>query len=454
MMLSTMRTFLARTRRAENRAQNPAENLARNGASAPPARNPYAAHMQRYVLVLRVVSGRSGVAGVIVRHARGPRFCSLGLRLRDPLHLDRALKLAEPVALAAGVPAVMAARREDAPGLVTFQFELKRGLWKSYTRGQLAGLEIGVGEANRPLPFTFEHNPHAGVFGTTNSGKTETTRTILHALASTYDPASMRLAIVDRHHDFDDFCRLQHLALPVAHDDVATDQVLDWVGQTLAHRIATNQRATQSDVPAIVLVIDEAEDILGDVRRFAIVQKIGKEARKFGIHLVMATQKPNQTKLPDLLPNVLNRYVGLVDDAHTSARLTGKPGLNCHQLTGKGDFLHVEGPTAERLQVALTTARDLEALPWGDEPPMPDVEAADTPRLLNMPDAQPGRPPNELQPDVTALYLAVLADDKEISIRSAREELGVSRGLHEMHKPFARDILYELGRLGYGIVRS
>jgi hypothetical protein len=420
---------------------------------ASPPRNTYAAHMQRYVLVLRVVSGKSGVAGVIVRHSRGPRFCSLGLRLRDPLQLDRALKLAEPVALAAGVPAVIAARREDTPGLVTFQFELKRGLWKSYIRGQLAGLEIGVGEANRPLPFTFEHNPHAGVFGATNSGKTETTRTIVHALASTYDPAQMKLAIIDRHHDFDDFCRLRHLALPVAHDDVMTDQVLDWVSCTLAHRIEMNLREAQASVPAIVLVIDEAEDILDDPRRFAIVQKIGKEARKFGVHLVMATQKPNQTKLPDLLPNVLNRYVGLVDDAHTSARLTGKPGLNCHQLTGKGDFMHVEGPTAERLQIALTTARDLETLPWGDEPAMPDVEAADMPILLNVPDAKPGRPANELQPDITALYLAVLADDKEISIRSAREELGVSRGLHEMHKPFAQDILAELRRLRYGIVR-
>ena len=441
--------FLVRTRRAENRAQNLAENPAGKGTHAPRRRSPYAAHMQRYVLVLRLVSGRSGVAGVIVRHSRGPRFCSLGLRLRDPLQLDKALKLAEPVALAAGVPAVIAARREDTPGLVTYQFELKRGLWKSYSRGQLRGLEIGVGEANRPLPFSFEHNPHAGVFGATNSGKTETTRTIVHALASTYDPAQMELVIIDRHHDFDDFRRLQHLALPLAHDDALTDRALAWVGDTLAHRIERNIR----DAAKVVLVIDEAEDILADARRFAIVQKIGKEARKFGVHLIMATQKPNQTRLPDLLPNVLNRYVGLVDNAHTSARLTGKPGLNCHQLTGQGDFMHVEGPTAERLQIALTTARDLETLPWGEEPPLPELARADTPILLNVPDARPGRPPNRLQPDVMALYLAVLADDKEISIRSAREELGVSRGLHEMHKPFARDILTELERLGYGIFR-
>jgi hypothetical protein len=406
--------------------------------------------MQRYVLILRTVSGRSRIAGTIVRHSRGSRFCSLGLRLRDPLQLEQALKLAEPVALAAGVPAVIAARREDMPGLITYQFELKRGLWQSYTRSQLAGLEIGIGEANRHLQFTFDHNPHAGVFGATNSGKTETTRTILHALASTYDPAQMKLAIVDRHHDFDDFCRLQHLALPVAHDEVMTDQVLEWVGDTLAQRIETNRR----DAEMIVVVIDEAEDILDDARRFAIVQKVGKEARKFGIHLVVATQKPNQSKLPDLLPNVLNRYVGLVDDAHTSARLTGKPGLDCHRLTGKGNFMHVEGPTAERLQIALTTARDLEALPWGEEPAMPEIETADTPLLLNLPEARPGRPPNELQADITAVYLAAFVEDKEISIRLAQEELGISRRLHDMHKPFAHDLFLELGRLGYGIARN
>jgi hypothetical protein len=411
--------------------------------------NAYAAHLERYVMVLRMISGRAGIAGTIMQHSRGPRFCSLGLRLRDPLQLDRATRLANPVALAAGSRAVLASRLEDAPGLVTFQFELKAGLWQSYTRGQLEDeLAIGIKEARIPALFSWENNPHAGVFGGTGSGKTETVKTILHALASAYTPQELGIIILDRHHDYDEFRHLQHLELPVAGGDTETDLALEWVGNVLTQRTIANER----DGKELLLVVDEAANVLEDKRRMAIVRSIGEEARKFRIHLLVSTQKPNQRNLPDLLANVLNRYVGAVDNAQASVLLTGKPGLSCHKLTGKGDFMHVEGPTAERVQVALTTPRDLEQLEWGDEPEMPDVELADVPVLENLPEAKPGRPANELQPEVLAYYLAT--GPEKISIKAAKDLLGISRRLHDLHKPFAEAVLRELGRLGYGLTKN
>jgi hypothetical protein len=390
-----------------------------------------------------MICGKAGVAGKVVRHKRGPRYCSLGLRLRDPLKLEQAIRLAGPMALGAGSRKVISGRREEAPDLVTFQFELRRGLWRHYTRGDLEGLAIGVTEHDAPCYFSFDNSAHAGVFGTTGSGKTEAVRTAVHAMASVYQPDQMKMVILDRHHDYESYRNLQHLALPVASSEELTDQTLEWVSNELTRRITSNER----DATPLVVVIDEAANILSDPRRMAIVRQIGDEARKVNVHLILATQKPSQKNLPDLLPNILNRYVGLVDDAQTSVRLTGKAQMSCHRLTGKGDFMHVEGPTSERVQVALTTQKDLALLPFGDVPEMPEVVMSDTPTVTNIPLAKPGRPPNKLEPDILAWYMAT--GPESVSIRTAKELAGISRGMHNLHRPFAQRVLDELRRLGH-----
>ena len=46
------------------------------------------------------------------------------------------------------------------------------------------------------------------------------------------------------------------------------------------------------------MVVDEAEDILNDEERLAIAQAIARGGRKFNVNLIVATQKPKQSKLP------------------------------------------------------------------------------------------------------------------------------------------------------------
>ena len=149
---------------------------------------------------------------------------------------------------------------------------------------------------------------------------------------------------------------------------------LRWAGQELARRVQAGARNARQ----IVVVIEEAEDYL-DAEQLAIARSIAGEARKFGIHLIVSAKKPTQKNLPDLLDKLLNRWVGLVDNANTSALLTGQAGLACHKLTGKGDFVHVVGPAFDRLQVAVTTAADYARLPRA-EIRAPVVEPEDTSR--------------------------------------------------------------------------
>lgn len=399
--------------------------------------------------VINVLYAEKHIRGKLVAASRGARFLSLGIRLTNPLTLDAALGLAENLALATNTEAVIAQRRSDAPGLCTYQFQLQSGYWQSYTRADLEprknAVGVGLGESRRQIDFTFDLEPHALIAGETRiAGKTETVRTILAGLFGMYQPGQLQAVICDAHRDYESFASVAHLAYPLAHSTDDIDAAIAFAGQELQRRKEHNMRLA---TPMLV-VIDEAETELYEKdypQRFALAHKIGKEAAKFRMYLIISTQKPKSANLGDLISNLGNRFVGKVTDADTSWRLSGRKGLHCELLTGHGDFLHISGATVERLQVALATEKDIAQLPRA-EIARPEVVEEDTPAVLNMPDEpKVGRPSNELDPRKIAYYMA--QGPQKVSIATARDTLELARYNHYAHRDFAQEIIDELRRL-------
>ena len=102
--------------------------------------------------------------------------------------------------------------------------------------------------------FTFSP-PHALIAGTTDSGKTETVKSILIALMTTHTPDELKIAIVDPHADYGAFENEAHLAGPIARTAEEIEQLLTWAGNVLAHRMTENIR----DAWRLVIAIEEAE---------------------------------------------------------------------------------------------------------------------------------------------------------------------------------------------------
>ncbi len=385
---------------------------------------------------------RRGLCGRLVAVTRGARHLSLGVRLADPLKLNDALLLAEPLALATRTPAVLAQRLPSEPGLVSYQFELASSYWQIYTRADVTGLGIGLSENRQQVDFGFDP-PHSLVAGTTDSGKTETVKSILCGLFTAFTPQDLRALIADPHGDYGEFQNVAHLSAPVATMPEDIDRLLLLAGEELACRRDANRR----DAQRWVIVIDEAEDTLNDGRRLAIVQRIAAEARKYRMHLIVSTQRPSQKSLPGLVDKVNNRWIGLVDTAQTSALLSGHVGLDCHKLTGKGDFVHVAGAVQERLQVALATPADLARLPRA-EVALPAVAVADTPRLLNFPEPRgAGRPSTAVEPRKVAYYLMYPGGPETVTRAAALEALNLARYAHVVHRNFALELRDDLARL-------
>lgn len=397
-----------------------------------------------YCKAIAVLFGGRDLRGRLVTHARGARHLSLGIRLADPLKLDTAVGLAEPLALAAKVPAVIAQRLPEQPGLVTYQFQLTEDHWRSYTRADLTGHGVGVGlaESRRQVDFSFDP-PHALVVGEPGSGKTETVKSILAGLLLAVSPADLSLVIVDPHRDFEDFGNVAHLVMPIATGQDEIDGAIRWIGTEVTRRKEANQRAGRR----LVVVIDEAESTL-DGQRLEIMRRVAAESRKFVTDLIISTQKPTQKNLPDLCDKLGNRFCGLVANAQVSAFLTGQAGLACHKLTGHGDFVHVAGATQERLQVAMATSADYARLLRAEiaHPSIPEPEAAAA--IFNLePEPEPagGRPPTQLDARALAYYL--VNGPESISINMARQVLGLARYAHVKHRDFAIELRDEVKKL-------
>jgi DNA segregation ATPase FtsK/SpoIIIE-like protein len=298
---------------------------------------------------------------------------------------------------------------------------------------------VGIAGGGRQIDFAYDGAggaPHAGVFGTTGSGKTVTIQSILAGQLATHTPDELGVIILDPHRDFEAFDHSAHLVAPIAHtlDDIANTARL--VDAELARRIEANER----DGQRWLVVIDEATRALARESEQIVVRAVVSEARKFKINLLLGAQNAADKELPGIVRLVNNRFVGLVANAQVSSQLTGQAGLEAHKLTGAGDFLHVVGADIARLQVAMATDEDLAALPRVVEVPRPVVAPVDTPATLKIESSPTGRPAIELEGRHLAAYLHYGID--EITEQQAREVLALKRKAHRLHRDYAGALVW------------
>lgn len=412
------------------------------------AQTPIVNKARRCTFAIQALYTRQGIAGKLLPAYRGARHLSLDVRLSDPLKLDKAIGLAENIALASAAQAVIAQRLE---GVVSYQIELPGALWESYTRQDLPGPHaIGLGERRRPVVFELDP-PHVLIAGATQtSGKSTTVKSILVSLMTTRPVTDLAIVLIDPNRDYLDFSNEAHLIRfefgSIAHSAEDASTALLWANQTLSYRISEDVKDGQT----LAVVIDEAESVLtGD--NLKIAQFIAKQGAKYQVHLIVATQEPTQSKLPGVVSNCLNRFVGQLGNANLSATISGHSGLMAHKLTPRGDFLHLAGPLSERFQVAQATRRDFDRLERLEQAPVKvEPVTVEPAALVKLPAELPtsesgGRPAIQVSPQYAAWYFFNNPD--QISRGMAQKVLGLSQRGHEVHKRFVQEFIIEYLRL-------
>jgi len=138
--------------------------------------------------------------------------------------------------------------------------------------------------------------------------------------------------------------------------------------------------------PSIIFVVDELIEMLRVDETIAggSLGRLAQLGRERGIHLILATQRPDRKYMDRLAAaNLGLRLVGHVADAVEANVACGVGGTGAQKLCGAGDFLGIVSGSVQRLAIALVSNKDLEKLPATEGPPkMPYVKEVDLSRMI------------------------------------------------------------------------
>jgi hypothetical protein len=215
---------------------------------------------------------------------------------------------------------------------------------------------------------------HLLVAGTTGSGKSEFLRSLVAALATRLSYEQAQFFLVDPKRVTFNLGNADSPYLPrdIAYDAESALELLRWCSeetdrryQLLHDRKLTNvsELADKTLIPRVVVVIDEFANLLDGKESKAVLtallKRIGSMSRAAGIHLVLATQRPDKdVVIPVLRDNLPGRIALQVMKAASSELILNSP--NAANLIGRGDLIWQRGGNLIRLQSPLVTQVELE----------------------------------------------------------------------------------------------
>ncbi len=210
-------------------------------------------------------------------------------------------------------------------------------------------LALGVNIGGNPMYFDLAKMPHMLIAGRTGSGKSVFVQSLITSIVYHFTPDKCKLMIIDpKGVDFGFWDDIPHLITPIVKlDPAAAVNALKWAvremeerykqlqllnarniesyneavaekrksGEVLTRQVAVGtdeetgellfetQNVELNEMPYIVIVIDEVADLMSLARKEveACVQRIAQKARAAGIHLVMATQRPDATTITGVI---------------------------------------------------------------------------------------------------------------------------------------------------------
>ncbi|HWA70762.1 MAG TPA: FtsK/SpoIIIE domain-containing protein [Polyangiaceae bacterium] len=216
--------------------------------------------------------------------------------------------------------------------------------------------------------------PHLLVAGQSGSGKSVLLQSIVAGLLQYHAPEAIRFVLVDPKRVTFNGASFRaaiaaHLEGPIRAGLEDTLPVIEQLVDVMEERYKLfeaaqvmdieeyNEQASQTDrLNRRVLVIDEFQDLFTDKSAsqtfFAGVRRLGAKARAAGVHLILATQRPDRETVPPIIKSNLGGKIALQVASQTNSRIILDQN-GAERLLGKGDLLASLGRGVVRAQAPL-----------------------------------------------------------------------------------------------------
>jgi len=250
---------------------------------------------------------------------------------------------------------------------------------------------LGKDASGEPLIQDLATMPHMLIAGTTGSGKSVCMNSIIMSFLLTRRPDELKLILVDpKMVEMAQFKDIPHLMCPVVTEMGKAAAILEWAVTKMDERYELLAEAGCRDIdsynqlsreeqlemfeptseaeeakipkklPRIVFVIDELADLMMTNKEVeSHIVRIAQKARAVGIHLILATQRPQANVVTGLIKsNMPCRVSFKVSSGMDSRIVLDQKGAEL--LLGQGDMLFLSPRTSKLVRAQGTLVDDAE----------------------------------------------------------------------------------------------
>ncbi len=309
-----------------------------------------------------------GIDANIINVTRGPSVTRYELELDQGVRLNKLTNLADDIALSLGATGVRIAPIPDQISMVGIEVPNKAVTpvnihsvigSKAFTdSASKVSFAVGKDIGGNPIVGNIAKMPHLLIAGTTGSGKSVCTNSIITSLLYKATPEEVRLIMVDpKMVELGIYNGIPHLLIPVVTDPKKAAGALQWAVTEMMKRYRTfsevgvrkleeyNALAARTEgmekMPYIVVLIDELADLMLVAAKEVeeSICRVAQMGRAAGMHLIIATQRPSADVITGLMKaNIPSRIAFAVASSLESRIILDITGAE--KLVGRGDMLY------------------------------------------------------------------------------------------------------------------
>ncbi len=351
---------------------------------------------------LEQVLNEFGIEARVASSDPGPTITMFELALAPGVKVSQISNLSNDIARALGAPAVRVVA--PLPGKHTIGIEVPNSQKETvrlkdlivranqnYKQMELP-LFLGKDSSGQAIVSDLTTMPHLLIAGTTGSGKSVCINSIIMSIMLTKRPDEVKLVLVDpKMVEMTAFSKIPHLMAPIITEISKAEQIFEWATMKMDERYALfaeagvkniagynslgseeiirrfNPQSPEEEakipkrIPYYVIIVDELADLMmtssKEIENYIV--RIAQKSRAVGIHIVLATQRPQATVVTGLIKANLPSRVSF----RVATRLDSRIVLDqngAETLLGQGDMLFLKPGTSELVRAQGAFVDDTE----------------------------------------------------------------------------------------------